>query len=502
MQAGSWRNGAVAHHRPADGAQQVQRLLGRAASRVRARRSSAPTTAAASRGPDEIICGAPGSSNPSCSATSAPETGTYLDPYGQRVQQATWTSPVTNKLLLEAGVGTYLSRWGGSEMPGNPTRDLVRVTEQCTAPAARPTATSRTCTYRSENWAANWQGTHSWRASASYVTGANSMKFGYQGGYPGGERQELAPTTSNLAYRFNNGVPNQFTETDQAPSSRSSACDTTRSTRRISGRAAASRCRAPSGTTVRGAGSPQSTVGRRAFLPQRPFAYPETQGGVDSYNDITPRVRRGLRRVRHRQDVDQGQRRPVPAGGAEWPDLRRRCGRSTRLTTTVTRTGPTRTRTTCRTATWRTAAANGECGGDRHHALRQRPSFTSDLSRNDWVSGWGVRPGDWGFGVIVQQQVLPRVSVEVGYNRRWLDNFTSDDNRAMQARPTSRRSPSWRRPIRGCRGGGGQTISGLYNVNPNVVPAPARTTSTNDAYNTLASNYGSQTSLQRRSCST
>ena len=34
-------------------------------------------------------------------------------PVGQRVQQATWSSPVTNKLLLEAGVGTYLTRWGG-----------------------------------------------------------------------------------------------------------------------------------------------------------------------------------------------------------------------------------------------------------------------------------------------------------------------------------------------------------------------------------------------------
>src|SRR2546422_5810987 len=76
-----------------------------------------------------IIGGAPASSNPSASATMAPETGTYLAPYGQRVQQVTWTSTVTNRLLLEAGLGTYLSRWGGSEMPGKPTRDIVRVVE-------------------------------------------------------------------------------------------------------------------------------------------------------------------------------------------------------------------------------------------------------------------------------------------------------------------------------------------------------------------------------------
>ena len=209
VQAGSWRNGAARVDGPADAAQQVQSVLGRAApvpgrGLARHRRWLPPA------GPGQIICGAPGSSNPSCSATSAPETGTYLNPYGQRVQQATWTSPTSNKLLLEAGVGTYLSRWGGSEMPGNPTRDMVRVVEQCTAGCAA-NGNIANLTYRSENWAANWQGTHSWRASASYVTGASSMKFGYQGGYLV-ENDKNFTNNTHLAYRFNNGVPNQITE--------------------------------------------------------------------------------------------------------------------------------------------------------------------------------------------------------------------------------------------------------------------------------------------------
>ena len=42
---------------------------------------------------------------------------------------------MTNKLLLEAGVGTYLSRWGTNRQPGNVTRDLVRVTEGCNTAA-------------------------------------------------------------------------------------------------------------------------------------------------------------------------------------------------------------------------------------------------------------------------------------------------------------------------------------------------------------------------------
>jgi hypothetical protein len=87
-------------------------------------------------GDGEIICGAPGSSNPQCGPAGpnvqGPEVGTYLSGYGQRVQQATWSSPVNNKLLLEAGFGTYLSQWGGIPQPGSPFYNLVGVTEQCT----------------------------------------------------------------------------------------------------------------------------------------------------------------------------------------------------------------------------------------------------------------------------------------------------------------------------------------------------------------------------------
>jgi hypothetical protein len=133
-------------------------------------------------GDGEIICGAAGASNPPCSATAAPENGTYLSGYGQRVQQATWTSPMTNKLLLEAGFGTYWSQWGGTPLPGSNFTTLVGMTEQCTAGC--PTNGSiANLAYRSGTYRQNFQGTLGWRGSASYVTGAHSMKFGIQGGH-------------------------------------------------------------------------------------------------------------------------------------------------------------------------------------------------------------------------------------------------------------------------------------------------------------------------------
>jgi hypothetical protein len=55
------------------------------------------------------------------------------------------------------------------------------------------------------------------------------------------------------------------------------------------------------------------------------------------------------------------------------------------------------------------------------------------LVNPDVLSGWGVRPRDWQIGVSVQHEVLPRMSVEVGYARRWFQNFFVTDNINLNA---------------------------------------------------------------------
>ena len=74
---------------------------------------------------------------------------------------------------MEAGFGTYLARYGSGELPGNPTRDMVRVTEQCAAGCAVNGGIPNLA-FRSHNWEDNWNGAHTWRGSASYVTGAHT----------------------------------------------------------------------------------------------------------------------------------------------------------------------------------------------------------------------------------------------------------------------------------------------------------------------------------------
>src|SRR6185503_5256767 len=80
------------------------------------------------------------------------------------------------------------------------------------------------------------------------------------------------------------------------------------------------------------------------------------------------------------------------------------------------------------------------------------------------LEGWGVRESDWQFGVSVQREVLPRVGMEVGYNRRWFQNFLVTDNQLVgpaDYQPWTLTAP--RHPA--LPGGGGYPIT-LYNVTP------------------------------------
>ena len=96
-----------------------------------------------------------------------------------------------------------------------------------------------------------------------------------------------------------------------------------------------------------------------------------------------------------------------------------------------------------------------------------------------------MRPGDGQFGVSVQQQILPRVSVEVGYNRRWLTNFNNVDNVTNVASDFTQFSlPAPSDPR--LPGGGGYVVPSLYNINPNVATLQNNVTA-------LASDYGSET---------
>jgi hypothetical protein len=74
-------------------------------------------------------------------------------------------------------------------------------------------------------------------------------------------------------------------------------------------------------------------------------------------------------------------------------------------------------------------AANGECGPWANQTFGKSTSGT--VVNPKTLEGWGSRPYDWQMAVSVQQELMPRVSAEVSYNRRWWGNFYYTDNRAV-----------------------------------------------------------------------
>src|SRR5204862_183024 len=83
-----------------------------------------------------------------------------------------------------------------------------------------------------------------------------------------------------------------------------------------------------------------------------------------------------------------------------------------------------------------------------------------------------VRPSDWQIGVSVQQQIVPRVSVEVGYFRRWLTHFSGSNNTVndnLLTTPANYDSFSITAPSDPrLPGGGNYTVSGLYDITPTL----------------------------------
>jgi hypothetical protein len=128
-------------------------------------------------------------------------------------------------------------------------------------------------------------------------------------------------------------------------------------------------------------------------------------------------------------------------------------------------------------------AVNGECGAMENPAFgstRQGTSYDPDT-----LHGWGKRDYNWEFSAGVQHELLPRLSVDVGYFRRWWGNFIVTDDRAINPGDFDRFSLTAPADPR-LPGGGGYVVSDLYDLKPDAFGRRA------DTYLTLSSNYGKQ----------
>jgi len=432
-------------------------------------------------GNDLVYAGSTAAPTPSASATFAPETAGYRD-FGNRVSQAKWTSPVSNKLLLEGSFGMYLSRYGGGQLPGLETEDLIRVTEQCSVTCVN-NGNIPGLTYRSLNWFSNINWNNQWSGAASFVTGSHNIKVGYQGALLIDQRKNFG-NNQFLNYRTNNGIPDQITlninrfEIDQSVRSDAFYAQEQWTLGRLTASGAVRYDRAWSYF-------PEQTLDAQRFVATA-LNYPRITG-VKGYNDLWPRA--GIA-----YDVFGTGKTSVKFNFGRYLEAAQNGGFFIAL-------NPTNRLTTTTTRTWTDANNNwvADCnlvspaqqdlrtsGGDfcgaNASANFGTPVFDSTLDPS-LLSGWGVRSGDWQWGASIQQEVLPRVAVDVGYQRRWLVNQSVIDNRARAATdhtvfgvniPVDSRLP----------GGGGGVLEGLYNVTPDAA------TRLNDNFETLSSNVG------------
>ena len=420
-----------------------------------------------------------------------------------RVPQVTWTSPVTNRLLLDAGFGGTYYGWGNFENDPNPTRDLIKVTEQC-AQNADPRFSGCAANgnrpgvvYRSQDWGDNRTGSYIWKANLAYVTGRHSFKIGYQHTLMTDDRT-WSTNSTDLWYRVSNGLPNQLTQTISPWINNARAgWDAVFAQEQFTmGR-----------LTLQGAVRfdvarswfPEQNIGPDRFLPVA-YHFPETKG-IDSYKDITPRF--GLA-----YDVFGNGRTAVKMNVGRYLEgvgVQLNYANTNPTLRIPTSTGPFGVPGVTRTwidadADWvpdcdlsnpqangNAAATYGGGGADFCGVISNlrfgQPVLTGNYDP-DLLSGWGVRAADWSFGVSVQQQILQRMSVEVGYYRRSFDGFSVNDNLLLSPAdltPYSVTAPSDSR----LPNGGGYQIGTLYDV------VPAKTGQV-DNLATLAEKYGKQ----------
>jgi hypothetical protein len=369
------------------------------------------------------------------SANQSPEaatTGGYFDfPY--YVTQALWTSPVTSKLLFEAGLTRFSYYHAGG--PGQPAPDadlsLISVTEQSAAVNAATGiqyAPRTNYVYRGiATYQSNYGNPNNWRASASYVTGAHNMKVGYQGSHLRADSQFISPV--DVSYRFNQGVPNQFTfripnwrQSDRTRTASLYAQDTwTRG--RMTLQAALRYDRAWSFSPAEGNGTDDASRLNTAIRFDKTI-------GVDAFNDLTPRFGFAY-------DLFGTGKTAIKANFGHYLDAATndsaytRNNQALRVVRTVARnwTDTNGNRAIdCDLLNFAAQSAVDTCGALTGENLNfGRPTGATIVDPNT-LRGWGVRENDWQWGVTLQHEILPRVSMDVSYNRRWWRGFTVTDN--------------------------------------------------------------------------
>jgi Carboxypeptidase regulatory-like domain len=406
---------------------------------------------------------------------SSPEAHSgYMDTW-YKTTQATWSMPRSNRLLFDAGFSRLAYIPGLGNKPPDTALNLIPVTEQANIYGIVANWTYRGISTYSDPFAA----TNNWRAGASYVTGANSVKVGYQGGYYLSDTSTLG-NDALLSYRFNNQVPNRVTfriapwEQANRTMTHSMYVQDQWTKARLTLAGALRYDRASSWSPAEHNGAPVPTI----FNPQ-PITFERTEG-VTGYHDLTPRMNAAY-------DLFGNGKTAIKVNAGKYLDTATNDGifddnNPAQRVAGALNTHPNTFRdwtdgngnkvVDCDLLNPAAHSRGGDTCAQWNNLNFGNPSPLTTVVNPDLLHGWGVRPYDWQFGITVQQEVVPRVSVAVGYNRRWWGNYTITDN---QTRARGDFDP-WTvtAPVHPELPGGGGYQFPVYNLKPANFAIPSQ----------------------------
>jgi hypothetical protein len=388
--------------------------------------------------------------------------------YQNWLTQGTWTAPVTNQLLFDAGVSRIYSN-----VPTGPLASAV-------GPPARELATS--IEFRSRATATGGQNegyrpvqskNYAFRFAMSYVTGAHNFKTGIDinPAYTRMDRYLLGDYVAVLL----NGVPNRV---EYVALPNYTIGEIRRGGIYVQDQWTMRRLTLNGGLRYEQLRTfyPAMTFAPTNLLPQRSFPGAD----VVDWKDILPRMGAAL-------DIF-GTGRTVAKVSfnryviTERVDLLREASPADAAGGRNNRSWVDTNRDFVPDGDALNPLENGELGPASNTRFGQ-PVLTLRQDPN-WRTGWNVRPDNWEAKVALQHELLPRVAVIAEYIHRTYGKFSVIDNLPTTPADFDPYCVTAPRDSR-LPGGGGQQICGLYDLNPSKLGLV-------DRVRTKASNFGDQ----------